>query len=646
MSGRVDENPAQRRVPRGPRLGAARARGVCLASALLAATTTASGQEPLALTLENIFEIGAGGVSSAAISPDGSRIAFVTSSEQGSGIHLVAADGTGTPRFLFEGGGPVWSPDGRSLAFSRGGQLHVQPVDEGRAVSISGDLEGVHAPAFSPDGRTLALYSTSSGSQDIWLAPVDGSQPARQLTDGAMTEDDRRFEPGWSPDGLTIAYVSNRFDFYDDDVWVVDVATGATRRISSTVTAIGSTPVWAPDGSRIAVLGTDKDDYWYLDIADIFLLDPAGGPPEKVNMQVYATAYRYRPFWSGNSERIYFPYMERGEHHLWVVPAAGGVATRVTHVGGVFGSIDASDGAEYFTFTRSTPVRGAELYVQRADGGLPSRLTSYANEWANVKAPTEVSYRSFDGLYMQGFLYLPDEIEEGGRCPALVQVHGGGTNSYMNGLNLTEQYLASQGFVVLAINYRGGSGFGRPFQAISDEDWLNDQARDPGAAADYLRTLDYVNGDVGLYGYSYGGMQTMAAITRTPDKFDAAVPMAGIYSEELTFPYQDRLGKVFAVDGHGGLPEERPEIYEKTNTLSRMQNITAPVLIMHGELDVRAPFVNFELAVQALEEHGKEYESMTYPERHGFRDPANRIDMYERVSEFFGRHLAACSGVG
>ncbi len=138
----------------------------------------------------------------------------------------------------------------------------------------------------------------------------------------------------------------------------------------------------------------------------------------------------------------------------------------------------------------------------------------------------------------------------------------------------------------------------------------------------------------------------MSAITRTPDKFDAAVPMRGIYSEALTLPGADRLGKIFTITGHGGTPEERPEIYEKTNTLDRMDRITAPVLVMHGERDVRAPFQNFELAVERLSELGKEFESMSYPEGHGFRDPVNSIDMYSRLEAFFRKHLGECGPAG
>ncbi|MFC1660445.1 prolyl oligopeptidase family serine peptidase [Gemmatimonadota bacterium] len=599
------------------------------------------GQQRLDLSLENIFQA-RGGVSAVAMAPDGDEVAVTAEGAEGRGIYLVAIDGQSEPVFWVQGNSPVWDPDGGFIVFSRGGQLWRVDVGSTEPVQVTTDLDGVRAPALSPDGRTLAFYSSASGSQDIWLVPSDGSQPPRQLTEGSMTVDETRFEPGWSPDGTTIAYVANQADFYADDVWLVDVSSGRARQLSDSIRAISTAPVWSPDGSQIVVLGTTENEYWYLDIADIYLLDPNRGTQTRLEMQTYATAYQYRPFWSADGTRIFFPYMERGEHNLWVVPAAGGVATRVTNLGGVQSGFDADRDVSGFVFLRGSATDDREVHYIPRTGGPARRITQFGRTWSGLKAPVEVAYQSFDGLYIQGFLYLPEEVANGQMCPALVQVHGGGTNSYMNGLNLTEQYLASKGFVVLAINYRGGSGFGREFQSISDEDWLNDQAKDPGSAADYLRTLPYVNGRVGIYGYSYGGMQSMAAITRTPDKFDAAVPMAGVYSEALTFPYQDRLGMVFTVDGHGGLPEERPEIYEKTNTLSRMGNITAPVLIMHGEEDVRAPFLNFQLAVEELEKHGKEYESHTYPEGHGFRDPANRIDMYQRLEAFLTRHLGSC----
>ncbi len=348
-------------------------------------------------------------------------------------------------------------------------------------------------------------------------------------------------------------------------------------------------------------------------------------------------------FWSADGERFFFVYQERGEHHLWSVPATGGVATRVSHLGGVIGRLDATRATDAFVFARSSETEGSDIYYLPAVGGPERRLTNLAPKWQGLREPIEVSFRSFDGLYVQGFLYRPAGIDDGRRCPALVEVHGGGSNSYTRSQNLLEQYLASKGFVVLAINYRGGSGFGRAFQDLGVNDWANGQALDPGAAADYLRTLSYVNGKVGIYGGSYGGTQSMAAITRTPKKFDAAVPMRGIYSQSLTFKERDRLGQIFVKTGHGGLPSERPEIYAKSNTLDRLAAIETPLLITHGERDDRAPFKNFELAVAELKRLGKNFESKSYPgEGHGFRNPDNSIDMYQRLEAFFVKHLGSC----
>ncbi len=621
------------------------------------------------LTLENIFTA-AGGAGRAVLSPDGSMLAVAGPIEGtgGRGIHLVPAPaaaevavaGGAAATSRVAGRAQTWSPDGERLAYIAAGNLLVAGAGEPGRVVVEG-ASGVRAPSWSPDGETLAFYSTASGSQDIWLVDAAGATPPRQLTSGAAEADDSRFSPMWSPDGRWIAYISNRADWWHDDVWLAGVASGEAHRVSASLMA-SSSPVWSPDGSSLVLMGTSKDEYWYEDLAYLYRidLDLSGTAPRVIreaplDMQVYATdaIMRFDPFWSGDGERIYFPYQQRGAFDLWSVPASDGVATRVTNVGGSWSSLHATPDGGRAVFTRDAATEGREAWLLDLDGGTPARLTDFSPRFEGVQRPAEISFRSFDGLYIQGFLYLPPAIRaalpagsDPPACPALVQVHGGGTNSYTQGTNLIEQYLANEGFVVLAINYRGGSGFGREFQDLSVEDWLNDQSKDPGAAADWLRRQPYVNGRVGIYGGSYGGMQSMSAITRTPDKFDAAVPMRGIYSESLTLPYADRLGKIFTITGHGGTPEERPEIYAKSETLDRMDRITAPVLIMHGEFDVRAPFENFELAVERLEALGKEFESRTYPEGHGFRNPANSVDMYSRLRAFFDKHLGGCQPGG
>jgi len=132
----------------------------------------------------------------------------------------------------------------------------------------------------------------------------------------------------------------------------------------------------------------------------------------------------------------------------------------------------------------------------------------------------------------------------------------------------------------------------------------------------------------------------MAAIARAPEAFDAAVAMAGIYDFADAYQNADRVGKIFIRTGHGGSPQERPEICAVSNTLARLDAVRTPLLLMHGEADVRAPFRQYQLALEILKRHGKRFESQSYPgEPHGFRDPLNRIDMYRRLEAFFERHL-------
>ena len=610
-----------------------------LTATLLAPTLI--GAEPLPLTWEDVFTRNEGTLD-AVLSPDGRWVAVTARTAAGLQIVRLAVDGS-EPEVWIEGGrSPAWSPDGGRIVYRADGDLFLAEAGSHAGRRLTHDTEDERAPVFSPDGRSVAFYSSRSGSQDLWRVSVDGGDP-EPLTKGAMSIDDARFAPAWSPDGSSIAYVSNADDYWSDDLFLVEVATGASRKLSSGLMA-SSTAVWSPSGDRVALLGTSKDEYWYEDLAYIYVVDPKTGAERKVEMQIHATdwLHNHRLFWSVEGDRLYFLYHERGDLNVWSVPVEGGVATRVSHVGGAVRAFHMSDAGDGIVLVRSSPSRGYDVDYVPVAGGVPRRITRFATEWSGVQDPREVSYRSYDGLYVQGFLYVPPGWDEtsGARYPSLVHVHGGGTNSYLRRDNLVEQYLASRGFVVLAVNYRGGSGFGREFQDLGVNDWANGQARDAAAAAGFLRGLPTSNGKVGIYGYSYGGITSMAAIARVPEAFDAAVPMAGIYDFADAYRNADRLGRIFIKTGHGGAPDARPEIYAVSNTLARLENIETPLLMMHGEEDVRAPFRQYQLAVETLTRTGKTFEHKSYPgEPHGFRNPENRIDMYQRLEAFFDARL-------
>lgn len=594
----------------------------------------------LELTLENIYGQRSR-ATQAVLSPDGSRLAVTAIGPEGRGIYLVPTDAdvatTGT--FWVEGSSPSWLSDGERILFSRDRDLWIVEAESSEATRLTDDREDERAARPSPDGQYVAFYSGRSGAQDIWIVPTAGGEP-QAVTHDAYAADDYRWAPAWSPDSRQIAYISNKDDYWADDLWTVEMSTGTHRQLSHGLMA-SSLPVWSPDGKEIALLGTAKSEYWYEDLAYIYVVNATNGNERTVEMQVHATDWLHNLglFWSGDGSHIRFMYLERGDFNLWSVPAAGGVATRITNIAGALRSFSSTGQGDAFAFVRSTPTRGPDVEYISDLGGRLRRITNFASEWDTTIDPEVISYQSYDGMYIQGFLYMPPDCQPGDRLPALVHVHGGGTNSYLRSEGLFEQYLASKGYVVLAVNYRGGSGFGRAFQDLSINDWANGQARDAAAAATFLRTQPYSNGQVGIYGYSYGGITSMAAIARVPDAFDAAVPMAGIYDFADAYHTADRLGRIFTKTGHSGSPDERPDTYAVSNTLARLHQVQTPLLVMHGEEDVRAPYRQFELAVAELTRHGKTFESRSYPaESHGLSSSA-RIDMYEHLEEFFARTL-------
>ena len=579
------------------------------------------------------------GASAVGFSPDGQRLVVAAASAVGSdksGLYLVERDGKA--RFWTEGHSAAWLASGNGIVFVRDDDLWTIEIGGDGLTRLTNDSDDVRAPRPSPKGDHVVFASSRSGHQDLWLIALDGSAPAHQLTRAAMPADEARFAHSWSPDGSSVAYYSNRADYWSDDLWLVDVGSKQERQLSKTFIGVGE-PSWSPDGSSIAVYGTAKADYAYTELADLFVIDVETGSAQALPMQIKAREPG-APAWAEDGSELFFPNHSRGEVELWRVPAEGGVATRITHGGGLIHDWGFSPQGDVFALIRSTPTRGKEVDLQPARGGSLTQLTRFATEWPGLVEPEEISFRSWDGLYIQAFLFRPPGFEETGSYPTVVQVHGGGTHSYYNGLNLVEQRLAQRGYVVLAVNYRGGSGFGRSFQDLSTNDWANGQALDAAAAADFIRAQPWSNGKVGIYGYSYGGIISMAAVARAPDAFDAAVPMSGIYDFAKAYENADRIIKIFIREGHGGTPEERPGVYAVSNTLARLDAVKTPILLMHGEDDTIAPFNQFQLAREALKRYGKVFEAHSYPgEPHRFGDPGNRVDMYRRLEAWMDRWL-------
>jgi len=588
--------------------------------------------------------------SSIRYSPTRPEIAFVSNRSGTPRLWLMGDDGSDARRLVRDAGSEseaVWSPDGERLAVVRtvdgDSDIWTMGRDGFGLRRVTDDPEDEHDLAWSPEGDRIAFLSAREGHQDVHVVDLEAGEVTR-LTDRTSPWDEFRWSPAWSPDGRWIAYVSNRSFHWQQDLWLVDSQTRESRKVTADLDVMTS-PVWSPDGRYIAFNAVKRDEFWWGDQTDIYRVDVDDLSVRKVEMNTWVSDRNgsIGVQWGPGSESLYFRYQWEGNDNVWRVARDGGVATKVTYDQGTFGSFSVSPEGGSVVYARSTPTHGSELFRVDLSGGAAKRLTSWSPRYRNVEAPRRISFRARDGKHILGYLYLPPDFDPAGTYPTLVQVHGGGNNAYANGFHVLEQVLSHRGFVVLAIEYRGSAGHGRAFQELSLGDWAAGQGWDAVAAARWLKSRDWSNGRVGIYGGSYGGIMTLAAVTRPGNVFDAAAPLYGIFDWEDAFEDGDYLMRFWVIEGHLGFkPGENVELYDRTASIRHLDRVSRdlPFLILHGEKDRRAPYRQSVDLREALGARGNPVEFHSYPEeRHGFRKPENRLHAYGKLLDFMTEHL-------
>lgn len=601
-------------------------------------------------TIEQLVDIP--GVGFPSWSPDARQLAYLFD-QPGSGWLVYMCDvATGERRAVSDQpvrpARPAWSPDGETLAVVRGNRdggsdIWLVAADgSGTARRVAGGPWETRSPAFAPDGASLAFISGEGGALDIWAVSVAGGM-ARRLTERTNPLDEPRWTPRWSPDGEWIAYVSSRSgERNNDDVWIVS-PDGERHRQLTTGLMVNTDPAWSPDSQLLAVVANTVMEHWYGDDADVWRVPLA---PDRMERLTPAGGHSWRLEgagieWSADGGTIYALSLHDGDKNLTAVPADGRPRTAVTNFTGAVSDFAVSPDGQTLAYVFATQTGPPDLFVMPLTGGLPRHLTDCHRALpAALDPPMRMPFRSFDGLYCDSYLYLPPDFDERRRYAGLIQVHGGGTNAYGNGWHPVEQWLSRQGFVVMAVEYRGSSGYGRDFADLSYGDWGGGQTQDAVAAGEWLQRRPFITA-VGIYGGSYGGYLTLHGIVAAPDLFRAAVDMYGNTNKTTAHRYCDRVGRVFvARDYWGRYPEEMPELMERASTHTRLDRIKAPLLIMHGAEDRRVPAEESQQVAATLRAKDLPHEYVVYPgEGHGFRMREHRLDCYRRMLAWFECHL-------
>ena len=631
---------------------------------------------------------------------------------------------------LVSAGEPQLSPDGSTIVYSRSqaerGKLkptsHLWLIDRdggnARQVTTAGNRNGV--ARWSPDGAAIAFVSDAEGNNGLFVTTPDGGEPRLVIRHRPSIG-----ELAWSPDGARIAYVAafdpddpdeagpvqdapppvrvvRRIDYKQENrgflndvrqqVWVVDVATGARRRVTGELLDHGC-PAWSPDGERLAVristrngmtsqlalvdvasgessrvgfaggqvttwawspdgrhilFSGDPDSTWQT---DWFLLDvdrdevrrltddleclPDGGFP--------TVALPSQPVWL-DAETVLFSAFHRGASALYRLRVADGGVEKIVQLDGQHGGLSTDAAHRYVVQGRSAPDGTGEVAVIDAATGAVSVVTEHnaALFGEALLGRTEAFEVERGGLTIAAWLLYPPDFDAERRYPLVLDIHGGPNAHHGPGFNANQQALAAAGMVVLFVNPRGSSSYGRDFTMRVSHDWAGEDLLDQYAALETVLARGFVDPDrLGVYGYSYGGYLASWIIGST-HRFRAAVIGAPVV-DLVSFYGTSDIGHTFGPRQIGGAPWENREEYRRRSPITALHTARTPTLIVHGEADDRCPIGQGEQCFTTLMEAGCDVEFARYPgEAHAMLRtglPAHRLDYLERVGAHFAHHL-------
>jgi dipeptidyl aminopeptidase/acylaminoacyl peptidase len=486
---------------------------------------------------------------------------------------------------------------------------------------------------------------TGDRRRQLFVVPADGSAEPRQLTSG----DYEHSAPSWSPDSRVIAFVSNRNEDWDlelfDAIYVVDADGGEPRRVT-TREAGYEAPVFSPDGTSLACrVGPGGFDFPRH--SQIAVVDLATGEERVLTASLDRQCAPFpdirEPVWEGDS--ILFAVEDHGSNHLYRVRADGSAEPELVIGGETWVSgFDARDGRLVHVAQSATEL--PELY---ADG---RRLTDVGREFAESRSPVDAerfTATSADGTEVECWLMRPAELEDGAQYPLLLNIHGGPFTQYGNKFHDEFQVYAGAGYAVLFCNPRGSSGYseewGRAIRGplVDGPGWGTCDVEDVLACVDTaLERFDFLDSErMGIMGGSYGGYLT-SWIVAHDHRFAAACSERALNDWYSDWGTAD-IGWFFCKAYGGSFIYDDVQPYLDRSPFTYAHKIETPLLILHSEDDLRCPIGQAEQLFATLRVLKRDVELVRVPaESHELTrsgSPVHRVQRFEILLEFFDRYL-------
>ena len=632
------------------------------------------------------------------ISPDGREIVYVRrwaddKEDRWRGNLWLVPSAGGEHRALTTGarsdGSPRWSPDGARIAFvsSEGGspQLWVRWMVSGASARLTNLAEGPANLAWSPDGQEIAFTAfveeppkpfvtmpkapegaqwakpatvitqvyyradgegyVRQGHAQLFVVPADGGTP-RALTSGPF---DVRGPLSWTPDGSSVLCTSNRredaeLEPLDTEVWAVALADGALRALTDR-RGPDHSPSVSPDGKLVAYLGFDDRRQGYQ-VTRAYVVPLEGGTPREIAPDLDRDVEQ--PTWTPDGRALLFLHTSHGETSLARLGLDGTLALLAGGVGGTdlgrpyaSGSFSvARDGR--LAFTRTSPQRPSDVAVLAP--GAEVRVLTALNEDLAVQrelgAVQELrTPSSHDRREVQAWFVTPPGFDAAKLYPLILEIHGGPFADYGARFSYEFQAYAARGYVVLYCNPRGSTGYGEEFGNLIHHAYPGHDYDDLMSCLDALLARGCVDPErMYVTGGSGGGVLT-AWIVGKNQRFRAAVsakPVIDWTSHALTadsYPF-------FVRYWFSGMPWEKPEEYFRRSPLSLVGNVQTPTMLLTGEQDWRTPISQAEEYYQALKLRGVETALVRIPDSsHALADrPSQLISKVLHVLTWFERH--------
>ena len=617
-----------------------------------------AGQERRAMTTDDGLDMVQ--VGGAMISPDGSWVLFSKSelnweeNERETTWWRVSTEGGEPYRYIGDDGGGnfQFSPDGSRLAFTRSvddeSQLFLLPTTGGEAVQLSEHETSIGSYAWSEDGLKIIFVATEPRTEEeeeareagydaifvdegpngqqsgnwnnLWLIEVE-SGAERRLTD----TDHRIGSFSVAPNGDRILFTSrieNRRNQQNlSEIQLLEVEAGTIRQLTVNSAPEGRLS-WAPDGRSFAYTAR-TDGEWELLLDKIWVMDPDGGDRRIVSGAFDGNIGNF--VWAPDASAILFSGLHGTNNNLYRINLGSDSVEQITSsVGSLAPSSFSRDRAKmaYVFQDFDTP---ADIWVGPTDGAGAVQLTDVNPTITDelVLGQGEViRWESRDGTEIEGILMLPAEYQSG-MLPLLLHIHGGPAGVFRNSFSASNHVWAGLGYAQLFPNVRGSSGY--------DDDLLRGNLRDIGSGdyedlmtgVDELISRGIADPDkLGLRGWSYGGILGGWTITQT-DRFKGA--SVGAMVSDWTSEYGPGFNHDVRLWYIGGTPWDNTDEWRERSALTHVANVTTPTLVLHGINDRTDTEPQSMMFFQALKDQGKITRYIRFPrEPHGFQEPRHQ----------------------